>query len=165
MDKRCVLYELLGKLMTDVDELAQSKTPTGHLLTGYDIGEETKIYCYLKGLVDKAKGQSIFSIFKDEIDKIVTCDSTIEYRLSSYYYFEFEATSFELAIVLTTLLKIYLLKYDMTEELSKFETDKKEIIDTAYVTETRCIDDHDLTEKIETIFQPFISMAEQFIVV
>jgi len=131
--------------------------------TNYDIPEKNLVYGYLENLIDSSKNLSILSIFINEIEKTKTCESAKDYRSKDDFYFEFQATSFELGMILSMLLKIYFKNHMSSTKFDEFETNRKKIIDDIFDVENS-IDDDELKEKMEKTLQPFIDLVKNTIV-
>ena len=131
--------------------------------TDYDIPEKNLVYGYLENLIDSSKNLSILSIFINEIEKTKTCESAKDYRPKNDFYFEFQATSFELGMILSMLLKIYFKDHMSSNEFDEFETNRKKIIDDMFDVENS-IDEDELKEKMGKTLQPFVDLAKNTIV-
>ena len=80
----------------------------------------------------------------------------------------FGATMFDIITFLPTLIEIYLIEHRPDVDFDDFEVLKKKVIDNAYETECKYIDEYysedEIVQKVEEAFKPLIDIAKSCIV-
>lgn len=173
------IYYYLHKTTEDISQLYKNgKDVKDMRITRYDIPEKNPMYQYLRNLINSSKHSSILNVLLNEIDRSKICEYGIKYRPKDEFYFDFQATLFEIGMILSMLLKVYFKEHMTQNEFEDFEKKRKEIIDEAHIIDgaheisielkkdnsSLEFDYAILKEDMENALQPLIDLAKNTII-